>query len=67
MFFIVTVENSYSSEALTVEQLQAKGFKVAPARRSGAYNVYSQSGSMLGWLFASQAEQIAFLQSRGVI
>lgn len=66
MLYLVTTNNTWTNEPTTVDAVVAKGFTVAPSRRFGNFQIF-RNGVMLGWLFASQAEQVAFLQSKGLI
>lgn len=65
-FHIVTVDNTWTDETTTVQDCEARGFEVAPSRRFGEFQLF-HAGHMVGWLFASKAEQIAFLAARGAV
>lgn len=66
MFFMVSVKNTWTNQPVTLEEIKLRGFEVVPSRRSGDFQMFL-NGIMCGWLFRDQAEQIAFLRSKGLI
>jgi hypothetical protein len=65
-FYLVAVNNTWTKEPSTIEAAVSKGFEVLPSRRVGDFQMF-RNGIMCGWMFSSQAEQISFLRSKGLI
>jgi hypothetical protein len=66
MYYLVSVNNTWTNKPSTIETAVAKGFKVVPSRHVGDFQIF-RNGIMCGWMFSSQTEQIAFLRSKGLI
>ena len=64
--FLVTIEYKYSVEPTTIEACEARGFTMRASRRDNSLTMH-RNGTMVGWLFSTQAEQIEFLTARGII
>jgi len=64
--YLVGTNNTWTTEATTLENVRAQGFEVQPSRRVGDFQIFS-NGIMCGWLFRDQTAQIDFLRSKKMI
>ena len=67
MYYLIAKNNTWTNEAMTTAQIEAKGCKVEETRVSFADKKMTLNGTACGFLFTSQAAQVAHLAHLGLI
>jgi hypothetical protein len=62
MYYTVAINKTWTTTPVSIEQIKTSGFDVQQSRLHGDLQMF-KDGRMCGWLFASQVDQMIFLDS----